>query len=229
MSAVSSVNIPKASTSSFAVAAEIKPFATLHRPVTPASPSVADSLQPKDGGIRQTGNAGYLFPHSEHTASSASQAASSSFSLTSEASRIASPATFTGTRHSESLSAATPRGQKSTEIPKADSARALATSQSAVQVTSESVRQGTGGIDLPPYREPDKGTPCLTDEYQTITCHVVFSNYSLEELRLADYLNESQDLCSNPVVNVVNGELVSPHGQSIIEGGRVVGRARLQL
>jgi hypothetical protein len=57
---------------------------------------------------------------------------------------------------------------------------------------SSATPPGTTELAFKAFREPEAALLGVTQEYQTITFQPFFHKYSLEELRLSDYRNESK-------------------------------------
>jgi hypothetical protein len=91
-----------------------------------------------------------------------------------------------------------------------------------IRSASEITQRGTKSLIFVPHRENDFYVPTLGNEFQTITFQVECRAFSLEELRLSDYLQEHKCLLSK-ITNVVS-ETREP--TSLI---RQTGSAQLQM
>ncbi|KAH4939253.1 hypothetical protein HBI67_064750 [Parastagonospora nodorum] len=89
---------------------------------------------------------------------------------------------------------------------------------------------GTMDFTFVPFKEPDPSRPRTTQEYETITIEPPLSNYSLEELRLADYNKLANTQLVKPAVtSSPSVQPVSSTPQASMLVKRLAGRSRLQL
>jgi hypothetical protein len=90
-------------------------------------------------------------------------------------------------------------------------------------------RLGTRNFSLDPYREPDSYNTPLVNEFQTITFQRECRRYSLEELRVADYVHAQAEKSGvlSATASSVGVKPVLIHPCRTWEW--VVGRARLEL
>jgi hypothetical protein len=80
-----------------------------------------------------------------------------------------------------------------------------------------------------PYVDLEDSNRRLFDKYQTITAHYKFREYSLEELRLADYINGASTKPNKPISPLFAERSAIRHKEVFHQEYRLVGRARVKL
>jgi hypothetical protein len=195
--------------------------------------TVSTSSQPTDDAIERIDSESELFAVEKCIAQPTPPNVGSSPSMDLRASQTVEPTMFTGDGNSASLVTTTPQVLTATDVSKTSPERDLtATNHSAVHIISKSDRKGTRDQELAflTLKMPrDRDSPAAWEAYQTITLTHAFCKYSLEELRLADYLNDPKNVSCTPIIEVASARSAVPQNRHITAGERLVGRARLQL
>jgi hypothetical protein len=195
--------------------------------------TVSTSSQPTDDAIERIDSEGELFAVEKCIAQPTPPNVGSSTSMNLRAWQTVESTMFTGDGNSASLVTTTPQVLTVTDVSKASPERdSTATIQSAVRILSKSDKKGTRDQELAflTLEMPrDRDGPATWEVYQAITLTPAFCKYSLEELRLADYLHDPRNISCTPIIEVASERSAVPQNRQITAGERLVGRARLQL